>query len=569
MQKKFINNYKSFFQENDLILSSYFSFAWTTSWIWKFSQIPRIKQKLDKKCYVWINKIQEKWIKLNKIFYYDNFSKKIIENNLENILSNNEKLIEFLNKIIYDFDKNIWFEINIFSEIPRWYSLGFSWTVWALIVSSIYSYFEKVDNKLFSKDILKNKNIFEKIRKKSFEFELISKNNNTAWESSFNTFINSPFRNFYNISDFNLKDNIENISSLDYKSTLIWYKNNFIDKNLDYILVFSWLKNDTQKIQKYIENDKKEVFEIEKFILQNNVLANNAHLKNVFNKNDSYKTINNTLAILNSHLFYYISKLNETWEEKYIFKILDNLNKNRYSLKLIEKQIDFDDKFIHIFDKIKKYSDWKIWISSLDSSKNWWMYLIASSKKDFSSVIESVKKIKKFYPDSEVLFSSEKPLDKNKNYWVKIEQFLSHWKVGKYWNSKWVFLNTKNSKTIIEYKNLEELNFDILIDWIKNKIYVWWRKLNSKNIHSQNIASEILIKLLKSENWNINNSDISFWSYRENRIELNWKVIFPFNKTILEELNYIFPLTTIWSISNYKISLKKHNLKIWFIEKIN
>jgi hypothetical protein len=44
------------------------------------------------------------------------------------------------------------------------------------------------------------------------------------------------------------------------------------------------------------------------------------------------------------------------------------------------------------------------------------MYLIASQSKDFSSVIDSIKKIKKFYPDSQIIFSSEKKLDNNKNY---------------------------------------------------------------------------------------------------------------------------------------------------------
>jgi hypothetical protein len=44
------------------------------------------------------------------------------------------------------------------------------------------------------------------------------------------------------------------------------------------------------------------------------------------------------------------------------------------------------------------------------------MYIIASLKKDFSTVLDSLKKLKKFYPDLEILFNSTKRLDENEKY---------------------------------------------------------------------------------------------------------------------------------------------------------
>jgi hypothetical protein len=66
----------------------------------------------------------------------------------------------------------------------------------------------------------------------------------------------------------------------------------------------------------------------------------------------------------------------------------------------------------------------------------------------------------------------------------------------------------------------------------------------------------------------IKNSELSFGSYRENKIELNWKVILPLKNIILEKFSYNFPLKIEGSFWNYKIILKKHNLNIWIIEEI-
>jgi cell division protein FtsL len=76
--------------------------------------------------------------------------------------------------------------------------------------------------------------------------------------------------------------------------------------------VFSGLKNSTEKIEKFIENNKKEKIEMQNFFLKNNFVAKNSTIEKIFEKNLSYETINNSLAILNAELFYNFYQLNFT-----------------------------------------------------------------------------------------------------------------------------------------------------------------------------------------------------------------------------------------------------------------
>ena len=78
------------------------------------------------------------------------------------------------------------------------------------------------------------------------------------------------------------------------------------------------------------------------------------------------------------------------------------------------------------------------------------------------------------YPNLHILHDSKKPLSKEGNYWINIEQFLSKKIVSNFSNKKWVFLNINWTRKIIEYKNIENINCDILIETIKNKIYISW-----------------------------------------------------------------------------------------------
>jgi hypothetical protein len=121
----------------------------------------------------------------------------------------------------------------------------------------------------------------------------------------------------------------------------------------------------------------------------------------------------------------------------------------------------------------------------------------------------------------------------------------------------------------MKYEESLKIKTPILIDTIKRKIYIAWNKLNYKQIHSQNTTIDILEKLIESETWTISNKELTLSSYRNNKNDMSWKIIYPFKKIIFEYLNMDFPLSISWSFSEYVIQLSRTNIDIVFIRKIN
>ena len=333
------------------------------------------------------------------------------------------------------------------------------------------------------------------------------------------------------------------------------------------MLFFSGLKVDSDRIEKQIKNNLEKFKTIEKNLLEKYSFPENSFTKNILQTSKTYESLNNVFVSLNSFSLYYINKIIESENKEDIKKFLDNINKIRYALSIFEEQIDFAEKFYSFFLNSKKYNNSNIGITSGTSAVNWGTFIVFYENKEADTIKNTISKMKKNYPDLQIIFDSKKKINSN-NFWINIEQFISQKILWNYSNKKWVLLKNNKKTQIIEYKNLENLKYDILIDSIKNKIYIAWEKLTSKQIHSQSVACEILMKLINSKTWEISNQDISFWSYRENKIELNWKVILPLNKVILKKLNYNFPLKVSWEIGNYKISLGKNNLEIGVVERI-
>ena len=550
------NYLKKFFLENDLVLSSYFSFAWTTNGIGNFDRIIKIKQKLDKKVFVWFKKIEKKEIIFKNIFYYDEKNNSFEEKNFFSVIKKEKEIKNFFKDEFKKLD--FWLEINIFSLVPRGYTLWFSWTIWSLTISWIEIFRKNLWQDFFEKNILEEKKHFESIRKKSFLFEYLVKNKNTAWEASFMTFINDSNPIFYNIWE----------EKKEYKAYKLLDLENF---PVNFLVIFSGLKVNSDRIEKNNEVNKQKIEEIQDFLVKDFEFPKKSYTKKFLETKKIYSNLNDILVSLNSFSLYFIKKIIDFEQKHDIYDFFENINKIRSSLEIFEKQIDFATKFYNYFLDLKKYFHSNIWITSWTSSVAGWTYIIFYEEKEEDSIKKTIWKIKKFYPNLEFLYDSNKKLNNNEKYWIKIEQFISKKILGKYSNKKWVLLKTKNSIKIIENKNFEELDFDILIDSIKNKIYIAKQKLNSSQIHSQSVACEILIKLLNSENNKISNEKLNFWAYKDSKIELNWKVIYPLKKIIKQKLNYNFDIKITWTISHYEIILNKkniENLNIWIIEKI-
>lgn len=142
-----------------------------------------------------------------------------------------------------------------------------------------------------------------------------------------------------------------------------------------------------------------------------------------------------------------------------------------------------------------------------------------------------------------IVYSSR--LDGVETEGIKVEQDLTagiHSLFSKKSNYKlinWdhsVFLRTYDVAT-------QDLQNDIIVDLIKNKIYVQGRICSSAQLHSQSITCEILSYLIQNKTKTISSKDLSPSSYTKNKNEMITKVINPFIKLIQENFNKQITIT--------------------------
>lgn len=157
--------------------------------------------------------------------------------------------------------------------------------------------------------------------------------------------------------------------------------------------------------------------------------------------------------------------------------------------------------------------------------------------------------------------------------WVKIEQRKSKWilwefasenNIKDFW-SNWIstefFDHKKDMDNVLKNKK------NLILDTINNKIFINWKKMTSKDIHSQSWTIEILKQLLNNQ-WNeISNKDLPPSSYSKNKNEMIWKIIIPLIKIFEQNTWEKLKLICKWSIYDFYIKLNLPNNPISIIEK--
>jgi len=535
MNKENNKIYEDFFRENELVLSSYFSMHWCLNGFWNLKEQINIFSKIPFKAYVWINRIKSKKILINKVFSFNRIENNFKEESFYNLNKKSNELIEFLTDSFEDNINKWWYEINILLELERWHWYWITGMIWSLIISGIYYLNDKIKNNNFK---------LEEIIKQSSEFEKISKKWNSIWEASYTTFIN---HNKLILQSINKNIDIYKENNIDYDN----------DLPFDYYIIFSWIKSDTLQIENIRKIHNKD-FDFERF------LKNNLWEEFILWENKNIKKIINQLNL--KTFFYFYKILTVTEYEKEIEKLFQNLNNIRKVSELLEWGIDFVDRFEFIFNKYKGLEKEKIWILPLHSSKIWGSYLIVLKKEISDNTIKkTLNNIKKYYPDSYVEHNSNNQ-ENIKNYWINIEQDLYNNIFSDYINRDFKIIEFKNKKVISDKIDIKEIDAEIIVDSIKEKVYIKWKKLTSKEIQSQKQIVEILLKLL--ENNIIKNTDLNSSSYSMNKNEMSGKIIYPFIKVVEEKLNKDINLKISGSISNFSIKLDKNNIKFSIIKNI-
>lgn len=157
------------------------------------------------------------------------------------------------------------------------------------------------------------------------------------------------------------------------------------------------------------------------------------------------------------------------------------------------------------------------------------------------------------------------------NNWIKIEQNIKKRIINDLIPKNSFILDSHNKDCKIG--NYEELcknrKNDIIIDPVYNKIFIFWEKVKSNEIHSQTMTVEILSHLLKNINQNIPNTRLSPSSYSKNKNDMFSKIISPLKKITKQKVGKEIPLTCSWSLHDFNIKLNSSKIKFWIIREFN
>jgi hypothetical protein len=151
---------------------------------------------------------------------------------------------------------------------------------------------------------------------------------------------------------------------------------------------------------------------------------------------------------------------------------------------------------------------------------------------------------------------------------IVIEQDINNniWK--EIWKDLYVLLNNNNEQKFVSYTDINpKWQRWIFFDGVKNKVYVNWKVLTSKDIKSATTTIELFYYLLKSEDHEVKNNELwpSSFSWQQNQMES--KIINPFVKYVKKIFGKELDIQCSGSLREFYITLWKTDIPIQLVKK--
>lgn len=585
LQQLYPHVYEKFFQQHEVILSS--PFTANLNWDIMRSYLSIwIRQKIPLRMYIGISQWSS-WLELGEIIFYDLIESDFVTKSLQNSWYYNQLFQEIKKKY-----PNLPLKINILAECSPALALSDSFV--SMILVGILYMTNKIDqNKLYDikqkpiNDILQqgDENWFVRnciIETLSVYIAVQGRTSHMHFMSSFfdggypiiwfreykkNRLKDlTVFRNFYGFRVNDLRPEIGNSYDFPYDQCLIYAWKPWVSKTLD--------GSHTNKL--HYEQTQKELFEKIGPFLWDLPQEN----KPIFYKNLLQPSIEEI-----SELY---AKMISLFSMDIIYLLKQILGKN-YSEQLLQR-------FLSILKKCNITNDIVIWTNSsevmnfmndLSSHLNtpqtniaifpedtviYWgcINTISPLESARKNILEFIKNYKTRTIDNTAWLIYASWLDGIETEWIKIEQDIRnkiHSWVSKKTNYK--LINRDGTVYMRSYQDaIQDCNNDVLIDLIKNKIYIHGKICSSKELHSQTTTAEILSKFIEKNRNALTSKDLLPSSYTKNKNEMITKVINPFIKLIKDKCNQIIVISCNGPVTNYTIEFDLKDIKIGIIKDI-
>ena len=576
LQDRFSSVYKTFFNTHHLVLSAHGILTWWSDMSHGVSAL-RIKQKIPLKNYCGVN-INNSW-KIT-FWFFENFS--ILEDTFHrcSVESLYKKNLSKVSIYIKDYLIQAWYidgiEFDFLCEAPPGHGFCFSSSLTTTLAYTCFLLTKKI-----SIDQLKDgvpdlsDDIFEEIYILSLEISQIISEGKSVGASNYTSMI----------SDTSCPT-VHFLWELRPWEPRYHYKDSFLhflwipmdpdeDIPLDYWVIFTGLEyrfRETEDTREQQKLEEQSIFSVitERFLSLDIPISEKESLcesiKPYIGKWD-YMTIDITNFQILAGLSHLLN--NQRWDDASDMCI--DIFKKIWLLSFAyQKENMLYCKFQYLFDQYRQFQTENIAIMPFNSGKIWGSFFFVMKKWKSHTTLKKV--LEKMNSDGDIaLIEYASWRDGVASQGIVIEQYLSE-KIYSTYTREWsiMFSDTLWNSYFAEYSSiLENEIHGILLDTIGWRIYVQWKKLTSKDIHSQNTTIDMFKILIWNIGNEVSNSELPISTYSQNKNEILSKVVLPIKRIAKQYFDSELLLTCSWWITDYFLRLDKNDdIRIGIIWKI-
>lgn len=557
------------FSRCEFIISWHFWFNRFPEWVSWTSEYISIKQKLKSKCYLWIRKVEKKWISFKSINMYD--WKDIINFELIKFKKQYGKAIKYLENKLNLSDSRCWYEITVLSECMRWEWVGFTGTMMSLLVSWIYYLKWDLTSKMLGDyQKFQNSGLFKNISDLAHEATILSINWN-IWSSFFSVLTEGSHPYVYitdnkDQSDYN---KVENSTEYGKQLTDFFEVDDFPIETLPicWAMIYTWQKSDStfaawdRKFLKYSN------LEYQKWFDKLEIWNMDTSLKDWLKSSDYFQTKLMNLNNKSINLLYLMENIYKKWAQNiYIHGLIKLMNLINTLCSDIEQDYDITNDF-----QLACIRNWvsldTFWFSPIFTNKYGWDYLVVFEDDSDLDILETVvDSMKNIYPDIKIRETYDFNMPAKDG--IVVEQDLNHWIWQELSWDLYVLVDNQWNQKFVQYTDINPKNEGwIFFDAVKNKIYVNGKVLTSKDIKSATTTIEIFDHLLRSANHSIENNELWPSSFSGQQNQMESKIINPLVKYIKKSLWKELPIESSGSLREFFITLWKTDISIQLVKK--
>ncbi len=187
--------------------------------------------------------------------------------------------------------------------------------------------------------------------------------------------------------------------------------------------------------------------------------------------------------------------------------------------------------------------------------------MIAEREKHREIIEEAFQELQKTYP---YLFMSHVSyIDGKAGPGLHIEKWQSEQLLSPYdGKDQFVLVDWDGNKQFISHADIYTQDYDLVIDFIQNKIIINKEPLTSKELHSQRMSIDILRILLDRLNEDVANTSLPVSSYSQSKNEVQGKIIIPLTKLVKEKTGKDLLLTCKGTNTSFFLKLSKGDIRL-------